>query len=41
MLYDGLRVEYVVWATLVDTPVSGRVGVGGGHGEKGVSRVCF
>ena len=39
MLYDGLRVEYFVWATLVDTPVSGIVGVGGGM-ERRVCRVC-
>ena len=39
MLYDGLLVEYLVWATLVDTRVSGIVGVGGGM-ERRVCRVC-
>ena len=33
MLYDGLLVEYLVWATLVDTRVSGIVGVGGAWRE--------
>ena len=39
MLYDGFPVEYLVWATLVDTRVSGIVGVGVAWGSRVVGVV--